>query len=220
MMRKRLLCVALTLAMLFSAQSAAAAAQTGNTRSMIITADTRLPTISVTVPGSAWVLINPYRLDVDIDGDETDEQIICAPCYIISESDIPLDVGVKVTAAVNTGSDMVLATSSTKGSTGGSKRAFVYFEMQYCDSEDLDVVEWDSAYNPAKHILVTTAPEGNAKSGVLRLDPLTPDMYLGEKGCAAFRLTGDAAVAPENAWTSDDGLNVSVAFTFTPVPYV
>ena len=66
MMRKRLLCVVLTLAMLFSVQPAAAATGTGNTRSTVITATLtdKTPTIKVTVPSTAEVFLNPFRLPV------------------------------------------------------------------------------------------------------------------------------------------------------------
>ena len=220
MMRKRLLCVVLTLAMLFSAQSAAAAAQTGDNWSMIITADTRLPIIDVTVPGSAWVYINPYRLPVAIEDTESYDQIVCDPSYILSESDVPLSVDVRVTTTVYPDSDMLLVSSSTKGLSGGSKRAFIYFEMQSADPNDPDAVEWDKAYDANKHILLTTSATGQTKKDLLTLQPLTMYGEVPDGGSAAFRLTGDAVVSPQNPWTAQDGLSVSIVFTFTPIPYV
>lgn len=221
MMRKRLLCVVLTLAMLFSAQSAAAAARTGNDWSMIIEADTRLPVIDVTVPGSGWVFINPYRLPVAIEDVEDYDQIVCYPCFILSDSDVPLSVDVRVAAEINPESDMELATSSTKGSTGGSKRAFIYFEMKPTDpSYDPNGAEWDDAYDAAKHILVTNSATGQEKKNILTLEPKALDGSYVDGSSAAFRLTGDAVVAPQNPWTNEDGLSVSIAFTFTPIPYI
>lgn len=219
MKRKRLLCVVLALALLLSAQSAAAAAQTGNIRSMVITANTRLPTIDVTVPGSAWIFLNPYKVPVLIDEGETNDQIICAPCYIMSQSDVPLDVDVKVTGAVYPDSDMTLAAFSTRGSGSSRKSAFVYFEIQ---SADLLTggVEWDDAFDANKHIVITDSAAGAAKKNVLTLSATTVYGELTDGCFAAFRLTGDAVAVPSTPWTVEDGLNVEIAFTFTPVPYV
>lgn len=219
MMRKRLLCAALALAMFFPAQSAAAAAQTGNIRSMIINANTRLPTINVTVASTGKAFINPYMLDVEIDGEDTNEQIICEPCGIINESDIPLAVDVTVTGTINSGSDMSLATSSTRSSTSKTKKAFVYFEIQLSETDDPDDVQWDDAYNSKKHIRFTTSGASTTKTNVLTLAAMTPFGDIANGGCAAFRVTGDAIEAPKNEWTEQDGLSVEVAFTFTPVPY-
>lgn len=220
MNRKRLLCVVLTLALLFSAQSAAAAAETGNIRSTIITAKCRMPVIKVTVPSTGSVYLNPHKLSVSIDGEGRYDQIICTPCIIANESDIPLKVDVKVTGKINPGSDMELATSSTKDSTSTSKRTFVYFEIQSTDTRSPRDVYWDDEYDKSKHIVISSAEEGKSKKNVLTLAPKTPDGKMAEEGgYAAFRLTGDAIEAPKNAWTAKDGLSVEVAFTFTPVPY-
>ncbi len=217
MKRKRLLCVVLALALLFSAQSAAAAAEAANERSMIITATTRLPVVEVTVPSVGNVYLNPFQLPVDVNGEYTNEQVISYPLYVSSESDAPLQVDVQVTGAVKPKSDMTLASSSTKGSSSKDKMAFVYFEMHSSRSYDPYDVEWDAAYDASKHIPVLTG--GASKTNVVTLSPL--GMY-GEPvagSYAAFRLTGDAIVSPASAWTSQDGIDVTIAFTFTPIPF-
>lgn len=220
MKRKRLLCVVLTLALLFTAQSAAAAAETGNRRSMTITAKCKMPTIQVTVPSTGNVYLNPFKLPVSIGGEDSYEQIISTPNCIANQSDIPLKVDVKVTGAIKAGSDMTLATTSTQGSTSTSKRAFIYFEIQPADTDDPDDVLWDDEYDKTKHIVISTVESGKSKKNVLTLAPKTLDGKMAEEGgYAAFRLTGDAVETPKNAWTAQDGITVEVAFTFTPVPY-
>ena len=220
MMRKRLLCVVLTLAMLFSVQPAAAATGTGNTRSTVITATLtdKTPTIKVTVPSTAEVFLNPFRLPVSIDSKSSREQIVSTPCVIASESDVPLQVDVTVIGQINEGSNMSLVTSSTKNSTSTSKRAFIYFEIQPADTDDPSDVSWDAAYNRSNknHIPVTTMER--SKTNILVLACTTLDGEIAEKGgYAAFRLTGDVIAAPKKPWTEDDGLTVEIAFTFTPL---
>lgn len=216
-MRKGLLCVILTLILLFSAQPAAAA-ETGNHRSTTITADCRLPNIHVTVPTSGTVYLNPLKLPVSIgDIEVDDEQIISTPACIANMSDAPLQVDVTVTGAVKTDSTMSLAVSPTKGK-GTSKSAFVYFEIQASDSEDPDDVEWASAYDKSKHVAVI---EGVpiTKKDIVRLSAKTLDDEVADGGYAPFRLSGDAVETPDEAWTKKDGIIVTVAFTFTPLPY-
>lgn len=215
-MRKRLLCVVLTLAMLFSVQSAAAA--TGTTQSTVITATLtdKTPTIKVTVPATAEVFVNPHQLPVSINSKSTREQIISTPCLITNESDVPIQVDVTVTGTINEGSNMSLVTRTTKNSTSTSKRAFIYLEFQPADTNDLKKVKWDAAYDKSKHIVVTTA--ARSKANVLTLAETTLDGEIAEKGgYAAFRLAGDVIASPKKAWTEDDGLTVEVAFTFTPL---
>ena len=214
MKRKRLLCVVLALALLFSAQSAAAAAEAANERSTIITATPRMPIINVTVPTTGEVYLNPLQLPVYVFGEETNDQIISYPLTIANESDIPLQVDVRVTGTVRPESDMTLAASPTN-KTGTSKSAFIYFEMKPSDPYDPYSVEWDESYDASKHIPVSTG--GASKSSIVTLDAMT--MYGEVVGGAAFRLTGDAVRTPTNAWTWEDGVDVSIAFTFTPIPY-
>lgn len=223
MTRKRLLCAALALAMLLSAQSAAAAAETENTRSMIITANTRLPKINVTVPGKGSVYINPLSLTVSINGKPRKDQIFSTPCALINRSEVPLAVDVTVTGSALEGSDLQLSTSSTAGSDGGDKRAFVYFEIQPSPTADTDLVTsrvtWDAAYDSEKHIVVDGTPEGRTRTNVLTLAAKTQAGEVARGGCAAFRLSGDVVPSPEQAWTTKDGVEVKVAFSFTPLPY-
>lgn len=215
MKRKALLCAILALTLLFSAQPASAL--TSNQRATEIEATTLLPVINVVVPASVDIMINPLKMPVSIGGEDSDDQILCSPAYIVSYSNIPLKVDVKVTGSVYSGSDLTLTTSPTNGS-GTSKRAFLYFEMQQTSIDDWEYVRWDPTFDASKHINVTTAP--HTKNDMVTLPTLTRDGDLPENAYAWFRLAGDAARAPTNEWSTNDGINVTVAFTFTPVSYV
>lgn len=215
MKRKALLCAMLALTLLFTAQPAAAL--TSNQRETVIEATTRMPVISVTVPANVDIMINPYRMPVQIGGEESDAQIVCSPAYILSTSDIPLKVGVTVTGSVYPNSDLTLVSTPTNGA-GNSKNAFVYFEVQQTSIDDWEYVRWDSTFDAAKHINVTTTAQ--TRRAMVTLPPLTLDGELPENAYAWFRLAGDAARAPATEWSTNDGINVTVAFTFTPVSYV
>ena len=215
---KRLLCAVLALVLLFSAQLPAAASNKGNQRSIIITARCRLPVIRVTVPSYASVYINPLKLPVYIDGESDTDQIISTPSMVINYSEVPLVVDVEVSGSVKEGSNMTLASSPTNGA-GSDKRAFVYFEIVQAETDDLtDDVEWAPAYDAAKHLAVIPGAPKTMKQ-IFTLSARTLDGEVAEGGYAPFRLSGDAVKTPANAWNSKDGVNVTVAFTFTPISY-
>lgn len=215
MKRKRLLCAALVLILLFSVQPAAMA--TGNVRSTIIRTTCKLPIIQVTVPTSASLYINPLRYPVSIGDGESDEQIVFTPAAIANMSEVPLEVDVAVTSAVKAGSTMTLATAPTGGS-GSDKKAFVYFEIKQSNSEYPEDVEWAPAYDASQHIALVSGVS-IMRSSIMTLPARTLDGEVAEGGYAPFRLTGDAVKNPTDAWNTRDGINVMVAFTFTPLSY-
>lgn len=219
MKKLRLFCAVLALVLLFTAQPATAVAETGNIRTTTISATYTEPTILVTVPTTGTIYLNPLKLRVDVDGASRNEQILSRTCFIANKGNIPLQVDVSVTGALAEGSDMTLASSSTKGSTSKSKRAFIYFEMQRVDEDEESIVQWDKAYDASKHIVVSDG-ETKSKQNILKLGAKPINGTEVKGGYGAFRLTGDAIVAPENEWHSKDGLMVEVAFTFTPLSYV
>lgn len=221
MKKERLFCAVLALVLLFSAQPATAAAEIWETLSTTITATCRVPNIKVTVPSAGQVYLNPLELTVSINGEDTDDQILSVPCCIANESDIPLSVNVAVSGAINENSDMSLVNSSTKDFGSTDKSAFIYFEMQPANTADPNDVTWDSEYDPLKHIIIDTSAGGQSRENILTLSAMTPEGTVAEGGYGAFRLAGDAVKLPENnGWTSQDGITVAVAFTFTPLSYV
>lgn len=216
MKRKALLCAVLALTLLFSVQPAAAL--TSNQRETVIEATTRMPVISLFVPGTVDITINPYQMPVQIGDEESDEQIICSPAYIVSYSDIPIKVDITVTGSVYPDSDITLVPSPTNGA-GSDKRVFAYFEMLQCSTEYWDEVPWAAAYDSSKHIVVGDGTAAT-KRGAVTLPPLDLEGELQENAYAWFRLAGDAVRAPTNGWNENDGICATVVFTFTPQSYV
>lgn len=218
MKRNALLCAMLALILFCSTQPAAALLS--NERGTEIEGITRIPVIDVLVPANVNVLINPLELPVSIgDGVYTD-QILCSPAYILSKSDIPLKVDVSLKGQVYPDSNMTLVSSPTYGS-GTAKKAFVYFEMQRSDWEYPELVQWDPAYDSAKHIVIENGVT-KRKNDFVTLPPYTDGMYglPPEDAYVWFRLSGDTVTDPTSEWNEKDGLSVTVTFTFTPISYV
>lgn len=104
---------------------------------------------------------------------------------------------------------MTLSSSYTKSQTTTAKKAFVYFEIQ--PVSDPDSVTWDEAYDAAKHVYVRNA-YSKSKKNIVQLEAAG-----GGANCGAFRLTGDCVKKPRAPWTEEDGLKVTIAFTFNPI---
>lgn len=222
MRQSKIISVLLTLALFVSLLPAASAleAETGNIRTVVITGTPRLPVISVKVPSTGKVFINPYGLAVDMGwGEDESGQIISTPGCIENRSEVPLLVDVSVSSSVREGSDMILSSTSTKGTDSTTKKAFIYFEIKAVGTNDPYEVRWDRTFDSEKHIILGNGAT-KAKKEFLTLDPMTLDGETGKVGCAAFRLTGDAVRNPDTPWTDKDGVDVSVSFTFTPLDFL
>lgn len=216
MKRKALLCAILALILLFPAQPASAL--TSNQRETVISADTRLPIISVSVPSNADIMINPYRMPVQIGNEESEQPIVCSPAYIYSSSDVPLKVDVTVTGSVYPGSDMTLV-SSPAGVQGTAKNVFLYFEMMQCSTGYWEEIHWDYSYDSSEDIVVMDGVPVT-KREMVTLPPMRAEGDIQNDDFTWFRLAGDAARASTIEWNTNDGVSVTVTFTFTPVSYV
>lgn len=171
-----------------------------------------LPEISVVVPGTAEVFINPHKLPLTIEADETMAQIVSTPAAIENKSEVPLSVTATVTGAIKEGSDMRLVSYSTQDPELAltSKSAFVYFEMQA--TSDPDQVSWDKEYDAQRHQVVRSGIS-KTKKNIVTIAQADKPKHFG-----AFRLTGDCVPVPRKSWTEVDGIDVEIAFTFTPLP--
>lgn len=206
MKKTSLFCVALALALTLAAPAYASGSNGFQTE---ITALCELPEISVTVPATAEVFINPYELPVTIESTESTAQIVSTPACIENQSVVPLQVGVTAVGEVYEGSDLFL-TSAPTGGTGVIKRVFVYFEIQASGTANPPQSVWDAEYDSTKHLAVRTFELPARK--LVTLSAVDGDSRFG-----AFRLTGDCSANPRDPWTEGDGINVKIVFTFTPL---
>lgn len=108
--------------------------------------------------------------------------------------------------------------SAPTGGAGTDKSAFVYFEIKQTDSEYPEDVQWDDSYDAENHMVIMDGVP-ITRQRIMTLPAKTLDGEVAEGGYAQFRLTGDAVQTPTTPWNSRDGINVVVAFTFTPLSY-
>jgi hypothetical protein len=56
------------------------------------------------------------------------------------------------------------------------------------------------------------------ESSQIKKNVIILDAHDNEKRFGAFRLSGDCVQNPREPWTNEDGVEVEVVFTFTPLP--
>lgn len=206
-MKKRILLL-VVLALVLSTQAFASREQ----YSTKIDAVCNLPEISVIVPATAEIFINPYQLTLSIEGTNTNAQIVSSPACIENKSEVPLSVTVTLNCDVDPKSDMRLVTSSTRGENINRKYAFIYFEIQANNSSNANRATWDSEFDEERHIIVRDG-ETRPRTNMVTIDQADRSNHFG-----AFRLTGDCVSEPRDPWTESDKIDVAITFTFTPLP--
>ena len=168
--------------------------------------------VDVSVPATGTLYINPLGFPVhyEYDGETItdDSQILTEPAYIENNGEDPVSVSVSVTGEVQ-GGEMLLSSSYIKNQTTTTKRAFVYFEIQPVSNPGK--VTWDEVYDATKHVYVRDA-YSKSKKNIVQLEAAGSGT-----NCGAFRLTGDCVKKPKVPWTGEDGLRVTIAFTFNPI---
>lgn len=187
--------------------------------SVKVTGTALVPTIKLTVPTAAGVVLNPYGMKIKetsgawaLDGTGTvQDKVVSAVSNIVNLSDVGIKVGVSATATVTSG--MTLAKASVASVTGKDKQVFVKMQLLTADDTNSDADAFTSG-TPVELVLATTA--------VSLKDPIelaaSDDNTAPEAGgVLAFRFTGDTSKEPTVAWTNKDVVNATVAFTFTPM---
>lgn len=209
-MKKRLSFCLILVVLLSLAVPAHAISVQGNSET-VITAEPYLPDIEieVVVPTAGNVYINPDQIPVKIDGGIVNKQIVSDTFSIENLSQVPLKVNVEVTGKIKSESDMSLATQSVAKVTTPLKKAFMYFEIK--TASDPSAVTWAGAYSPSKHVMIRESMVAKKNIAILGFGDQ-------DKRFGVFHLAGDCVQKPKNPWSSEDGVEVEVVFTFSPLP--
>ena len=162
--------------------------------------DEQQPVISVSVPDSGCVVVNPYRLEVVRDGIASNQQIVSPAMVLQNRSAVPVRVDAKATGTVPPGSEAELVPFAPPPDAAG-KEVFLFLEFQgFWGNDPL----WSGQFTDGANQLAVGS-QGTAKEGVMTMEA---------GGAGALRVFGAAAEAPAEPWTAADTVNVSVVFTF------
>ena len=184
-----------------------------------LTSVVNVPTIALTVPTSGQIILNPYKLDYKYDPASTTEtakndSVLSKPMHIVNSTKSPIDVNYVVTAAPE-GTVKLVATAPTAATT--AKEVLLQFKIEAVTD---NTVETFDAATAAQNI----APTGSATDATLTSTAATAvtlaasdDTATGAKKAVLFGFAGTAAEKPTEAWTAEDAITGSIAFTFKPV---
>lgn len=191
----------------------------------------QVPTIEVELTANTAIVMNPYGLTFinPVTNEEDTASLVTAVNVITSRTLVPLDVDVTVTSSAP---DTVTWASSSAADTTNSKDVFLEFYLEAASDDDtttpLSTASWTatSAADMLKKSKLATA-----KAAKITLDgseqamgeddnyfvmpaatPGTNDEV--EPTYAHFQLLGDLATKSEEAWSEEDVITTSVAFTF------
>lgn len=156
--------------------------------------------IDVLVPSSGQMILNPYRLPVDLEGGETTDQIVHSCQTLINQSGFPVTVNVTVTGTIPAESEAAFV-SAPPAPDAPDKDVFLYAEFQpYPDW-------WEGSYYGLSNQLLV-CERGTEGENVLTLDA---------QGEGYFRLFGGMSERPESPWSDTDTFGAVLTFTFAPV---
>ncbi|MCD7731778.1 MAG: hypothetical protein LUI05_09855 [Oscillospiraceae bacterium] len=161
---------------------------------------TNVPTLSVTVPTTAEIVINPYKLTVTTDAGDSTDTVISAEQEISNASDCAVSITVTGAVTVPETSSAVVATAALKG-TETTKSVFLYVEGVAGDTAFAD------AYAKADNQLALSTK--SASKTLMTLDATS--------GTGKVKIDGEAATAPTEAWTTADTVTVALAYKIAPV---
>lgn len=167
------------------------------------------PVIEVLVPSSGQVIINPYCLPVELDGQTSTDQIVSAPLILENRSTIPVSVSASVTGTVPPGSGVFFAAAPPMPDSP-VKEIFLYAEF-HAVPEPAFQPSWSGLYSDSTNQLMVGV-QSAAKADVLRLE-------AGGTACSwgVLRLFGSAAVSPMVPWQAGDDIQATFVFSFTPI---
>lgn len=118
-----------------------------------------LPTIKVTVPTTADIVINPFQMVyTDSEDNKSSDQIICVPQDIVNESNVAVAVNVADLTAKDV-SDGILISTTALTDKITTKSAFLYLEVVEDGAEF-------AAYNSknANQVVIPYVTEGERQS--------------------------------------------------------
>ena len=153
--------------------------------------------IDVLVPSSGQIVLNPYSLEVDMDGGVSTDQIVHSCQTLINLSDFPVIVDVSVTGTIPAESEAWFVSAPPAPDAPG-KDVFLYAEFQP------DPSLWVGEYWGLPYQVLADASGENV-------------LTLEAGGEGYFRMFGAMSVYPEEPWSDTDTFGAVLSFTFTPV---
>lgn len=189
-------------------------------------AEVNLPILNVTVPTTANIVINPYKLEYTDDaGNKSTNQVVSAEQEIVNKSNVAVAINVADLRVSSKAEDITIATASTAKET--AKAAFLYLEVIDANKDD---AKFEDAYNKssANQIVIPYVADDDTKTKKGAKDAIVT-LAAGDatEQKAKFKIGGEVVANPTTTdketkvvtstpWLEDDEINIAFKFTFTP----
>lgn len=193
--------------------ASASSGKTSDTGTTTVTGDLQLPTVDVKVPPTASVVVNPYLMEVE---DKSTDTVISTVQVVTNYTDAKLKVEATPTG---TSSGITFKETSAAQNEGDSeaeqKEIFLFLQVGAATAADgtgfTAKAVGDYSSSDKTLSLVKTSGSSAAEVVLDAASKTTPNY-------CAFKLIGNTNSLVKDAWTSEDTVSVSIAFTFTAQP--
>lgn len=224
-MKKRILSILLVSTMILGASLTVSAAElndmegAGSGQEITGSSTMKLPTIKITVPTTANIVINPFQMEYDADDITGNSQIISAEQEIKNESDVAVAVNVSELTTTGVTEGITIATADIT-SKNTDKAAFLY----------LEVIDGAAQFSPkyaktSSQVIIPNAVDGGKIKPGSANAIVTLEAGAEVAKTAKFKIGGSVVANPvsvedgetvANPWTDGDAIGVSFKFTFSP----
>ena len=168
------------------------------------------------------MVMNPYKMSVKLDPRDpttaVQDQIVSSTMEVKNLSNIDVQVGNKVTGAINNTTDTAPTFKTTSAASSSTKEAYIYVAFEIGDT-GLNVTDTSGSGDDTVVLSTTEQDVTNfapgAASAANTLKASADLKAPATDGVLGFKFFGD--VAPVTTWTDKDTMAATIAFTFTPV---
>lgn len=188
--------------------------ETSGAKSYKVSAGFQAPTINVTVPESVLGVINPYKINVEIEGETFEAEGVASPKYTITNNSDEIGINVKATYSAEGLDGLVdAADKATDPTKNTEKKKYAYVTLNA--ESPLDVTKTDTTASTADVKLEfsadATKPE---KTDVLMRLNVAATGATDNAG--KFWIGGDVIEEPAEKWTTSDKLSINVVLDINP----
>ena len=175
-----------------------------------VTEDIKTPTIRITVPTTAAVTLNPYKIKTTVGNTENSTDKVVSDHYFIKNaSNVAIRVDGKLQVVPASGSEVVMATTALTGKET-TKTALVYLDVQAAtgDSDKKTAAAFDKT---------STSQILGGKTAVTKTGLITLTEGDSTATYAHYTFGGDVVTTPAKPWADADKIDVTMTWIFTPV---
>lgn len=186
--------------------------ETSGAKSYKVSAGFQAPTIDVTVPESVLGVINPYKINVEIEGETFEAEGVASPKYTITNNSTEVGINVKATFSAEGLDGLVdAADKATDPTKNTDKKKYAYVTLNATTPMEIETAAGTVAAGDDNQLVFSADAANPEKTDVLmKLD------VKGTDGSGEFWIGGDVIEEPAEKWTTSDKLSINVVLDINP----